>query len=118
MLIQRRPRKGTKKFKPRPPSGSRNRERDRRSPDFSRDYSRDHSRMGDFSDSDDSDISSVSQSRRLQRRMRSPKQSLKTVRLSELKKTLRHKLDVMFQVSYCDLIASYIFLCDVRKLNY
>lgn len=73
MLIQRRPRKGTKKFRPRPLSGSkdRDRDRDRRSPILSR--------MGDFSDSDDSDISSVSQSRRLHRRMRSPKQSLKTV---------------------------------------
>jgi len=69
MLIQRRPRKGTKKFRPRSASL---RDQDRR-------FSRSESRMGNLSDSDDSDISSVSQSRRLQRRMKSPKMNLKTV---------------------------------------
>ncbi|KAL4225451.1 Lipoxygenase y domain-containing protein 1 [Mactra antiquata] len=72
MLIQRRPRKGTKKNRRRPTSSSRDfRERDRsRSPVMSR--------MDDY-ESDDSDISSVSQPRR--RRTKSPKQkpSLKTV---------------------------------------
>lgn len=67
MLIQRKPRKGTKKNRRRSVSSA----RDRRSPVLSR--------MGDFSDSDDSDISSVSQSRRQHRRMKSPKQNLKTV---------------------------------------
>ncbi|XP_060561299.1 lipoxygenase homology domain-containing protein 1-like [Ruditapes philippinarum] len=72
MLIQRKPRKGTKKKRRRSISSARDRDRDRRSPLMSR--------MGDFSDSDDSDISSVSQSRR--RRTKSPKlpkKNLKTV---------------------------------------
>ncbi|XP_052229243.1 lipoxygenase homology domain-containing protein 1-like isoform X2 [Dreissena polymorpha] len=69
LLIQRRPRKGTKKFRPRSSSSGRS-DPDKRVAS---------SRMGDLSDSDDSDISSVSQSRRLQRKMKTPKQSLKTV---------------------------------------
>ncbi|XP_053384453.1 lipoxygenase homology domain-containing protein 1-like isoform X6 [Mercenaria mercenaria] len=98
MLIQRKPRKGTKKFRRRSISSARDRDRDRdsyrdrdgyrdrdRDRDSYRDRDRDRrspimSRMGDFSDSDDSDISSVSQSRR--RRTKSPKltkKNLKTV---------------------------------------
>ncbi|WAR01120.1 LOXH1-like protein, partial [Mya arenaria] len=84
MLIQRRPRKGTKKFHQRPRSASsRDRDNDRRDDRRSPRMSRAESRMGNLSDSDDSDISSVSQSRRLQRRMKSPKQNLRTVREEE-----------------------------------
>ena len=80
MLIQRRPRKGTKKYRSRSLSA---RERRSESPLYS---GRDHrsespiySRMGNLSDSDDSDISSVSQSRRRSSARKPRKQNLKTV---------------------------------------